>query len=313
MYIREPGVTVELLGLRHWTPQMLQDSLRVHAPGTSLTSHACATVLREKLGFPQVFSARSTDGDSALTALIAVIEPQDSARVRVRPLAEDTTADSQAPWPELVEAVRAHGHLFQSALREHIYGQAVMLQARVPPSQRLDSANLRRIYELLDTFTTAEDAAIARRLLESAPSPYDRMAAAAVLSNFVNDDATWYSLIGAQLDPWDGVRIFAGTVLRSFASEQPRDVDWRPAVDDLRAVLNGSALFTLPDVLTVLARTGVQPELAEPLLKGGGYGVAMYVATTLPYTRGPAYRFLRAVNSKDGATAAEWRKWIADL
>lgn len=50
--LRLPGKMVEVIGLRQWTLAMLQDSLAALTPRESLTSHACAVVLRYKLGFP---------------------------------------------------------------------------------------------------------------------------------------------------------------------------------------------------------------------------------------------------------------------
>ncbi|HEY8176041.1 MAG TPA: hypothetical protein VIF32_10130, partial [Gemmatimonadaceae bacterium] len=75
--------SVEVIGLERWTIAMIQDSMAKYAPGESLASHACAAVLRYKLGFADASATNYlfvTPADTTEQMLVAVVEPQDSAR-----------------------------------------------------------------------------------------------------------------------------------------------------------------------------------------------------------------------------------------
>ena len=90
--LETPAARLELIGLKRWTLGMIQDPLARYAPGESLASHACAAILRQKLGFADAAaqyyspSPGSTKGYWA----VPVVEPQDSARVRYRELPRDS-------------------------------------------------------------------------------------------------------------------------------------------------------------------------------------------------------------------------------
>lgn len=309
----EPGLQVEILGLERWSPAMIRDSLAIHARGQSFTSRDLAAALKEQLGFPDAVAIRQQSGDSAVNILLAVIEPQDSARVRLRALGTDSTR-SLAPWPSLVELARTRLELIAAAAAAQVRARAVSLPAAVPLSFRPDSVAVRRVWAMLDAHRTPRDAAAAHRLLTAAPNVDDRLAAVAILTAFDRDDATWHALVGALRDPDERVRGFASAVLRTFVAEMPRRVDWRPAVADLHAILNGTALSALHGVLDALMTTDVSPELAGPLLRDGGHAVLLYAGSTNPAIRIPIYRFLRAMSGEDrGGIPARWHAWIADL
>src|SRR5207247_10808631 len=76
---RTPQGIVEVVGLRRWTVQMIQDSAAKYAPGQDLASHACAAVLRLKLKFADasVMYYRPDTGSSGGVLIVSVIEPQD--------------------------------------------------------------------------------------------------------------------------------------------------------------------------------------------------------------------------------------------
>src|SRR5687768_11083939 len=95
-----PGKTVEVLGLKRWTIAMIQDSMAKYAPGESLTSHACAAVLRYKLGFADAAATTYVGwprGDTIQRIVVSVVEPQDSSRVRHRVMPMDTI-NPYRPW-----------------------------------------------------------------------------------------------------------------------------------------------------------------------------------------------------------------------
>ena len=81
--VQTPEGRAEFVGLRRWSIDMVRDSMRVHAPGRALGQ--CAGVLRD-LGFPSAQSLALSVGEGPRLTLVVVVEPQDSARVRLRPV-----------------------------------------------------------------------------------------------------------------------------------------------------------------------------------------------------------------------------------
>lgn len=308
----ELGVLVEAAGLQHWTLERVENA--VAEAGMSLFATRAEPRRLRTLPdtFPQgvIYQGR---GDSAVTVFVALVEPEDAHLVKVRAIGEDTTG-SRVQWPVLGELARAPFGVLERGVRERIRARAAGLRPKLLASMLADSAELRGVWRTLDAHSTSEDAAAAREVLTTSPHVDDRVAAVAILSSFPEEDAAWHALVGALLDPNDRVREYAHAVLHAFLSDYPRRVDWRPAAADLHALLAGSVLMYLPDVLDLLVATGVGPELAGPLLEDGGHAVLMFAGAQNPWARGPAHRFLRAVSGRQSsATPAEWRAWIAEL
>src|SRR6266566_1951964 len=88
-----PRGRVEVLGLRTWTLQMLQDSIRRRVPGQTLEDAACMITLRDSLHFADALVATysGVPGAAGRTFLVVkVIEPQEATRVRWAPQPPDT-------------------------------------------------------------------------------------------------------------------------------------------------------------------------------------------------------------------------------
>src|SRR2546426_4254089 len=136
---RTPQGIVEVVGLRRWTVQMIQDSAAKYAPGQDLASHACAAVLRLKLKFADasvVFYRtdtvyyrtdtvyyrsdtvyyRSDTASSGGVLIVSVIEPQDSALVRYKPRYHDSLP-VRPEWRTAVDVFENHNHAFQTAVQ----------------------------------------------------------------------------------------------------------------------------------------------------------------------------------------------------
>lgn len=313
VFLREPGLLVEGVGLERWTFQMIQDSLAVDAPGVAFWRQYCSDAYQRDLDiFPQSVAIQN-QGDSAVTVFVAIIEPQDSALVTVRQFTGNPER-SLAPWPTLVDLARTRLTVMQAGMVAGIHARAAGLTPALTRGTRADSVELTGLWTALATHGAAEEAATARHLLTTSPNVYDRLAAVAILSSFDQEDAAWHALVGALLDPNDLVREYARAVLRAFTVDFTRRIDWRPAAPELHALLQGSDLWSLNETLDMLVATGAGPELAKPLLKNGGHAVLLYAGAQNPWARGPAYRFLRAVSGKDlGGVPARWQDWIATL
>jgi hypothetical protein len=311
-----PGKTVEVLGLHRWSLQMLQDSMSKYAPGESLASHACAAVLRYKLGFAEASSTTYVGfvrGDTIPHVVVAVVEPQDSSRVRHRVVPMDSTTP-YAPWAPAVEIAAKAPRVVEAALTSYFQWRRDSAHTNVPAFARRDSAQVLWYWRFLAAHRAASDFAQARRMLLSDADYRNRTVAASLLVNFLDRDSTWYAAIDAIREVDGQVKTMGDVLLRVATKEAARPIDWVPADTSLRAILDGTSLFQLPVVIDALLATGVGPQLASPLLKNGGRALLSFVGAQHPAPRGAARRLLIALAGRDlGDDANVWKQWINSL
>jgi len=72
---RKGTTIVEILGLRTWTRQMVEDSVAKYQPGVSLADHACAIILRDSVGFADAASITMSMGGDTSWTVLPVVEP----------------------------------------------------------------------------------------------------------------------------------------------------------------------------------------------------------------------------------------------
>jgi hypothetical protein len=298
--------TVEVIGLEDWTVPMLQDSLRKYADGVTLDSHACAAVLRLRLGFPMASAQMFvTQGVRDTTEYVAVslVEPADSARVRRRAVGQDSVG-FPAEYAGIGALMRRHGGV----------GFALVNDLReVPPMIQDDSAAVRQAWALVDAQRRPEGFAFAARVLESHPNYHARVLAATILRQAPAEDALLHTLVRAMLDEVGMVGNIAGPVVARMAGER-RDPDWTPVAADVHAVLDGSNLFELDDLMDALVAGGVDRRHAAPFLAGGGHAVLARLKAEDPRMWIGAHRLLVTLRGEDlGRDSAAWRTWIDSL
>jgi hypothetical protein len=310
---------VEVRGLKRWTIPMLVDSLARYAPQDGLTSHACAAVLRQKLGFADaavVVYPRGFEGRVRAEYYITVVEPQDSARVRylATPAAAPSAVLAVPAWQPLATLMREDFETYQGALRD----PAVSMAQTMSASARRAAARAAAFHDALRGALgegRVEMHRTALTTLRSARDAEQRALAATVLVGWPRRDATWHALADALRDPSPLVRTVASQSLRALHAGAPRRVDWRPATATLQALLQGTNLFAFDVILDVLTTTANGAHLRRPLLaRGGGDIVLDLLNSREPAARVRGYRFLRMLGPGDlGPNAEPWRRWMASL
>jgi hypothetical protein len=291
---------------------MLQDSLAKYAPGDSLQSHACAAILRYKLGFADAASTEFIlrEGEPS-RVVVSVREPQDSARVHYRMMPLDTL-NARAAWRLVTDAIARHPAAFWPAAREHLSPRLHVSARRFQSS--VDSVAGTAIVGYLRARTSDKDRREALDVLAHSPNIYDRATAALILANFGARDDTWWAL-GEALRESDGiVKGIAADVLQSLSERSPRPVRWGPAARGIHAMLDGTSLFELPQFIAVLTLTGAGPADARPFLRGGGDMLLAYLASANPMLSDSSHRLLVQLRGTDlGTDVGPWRAWIESL
>jgi hypothetical protein len=304
------GGVVEVIGLRRWTVQMLQDSLARHAPGTTLQSHACAAALRYKLGFADASAVRHVRNGVVQRVVVTVREPQDSALVRYRPMPLER-ALGRTEWHPVSALFLDRPRAFHIALRLYT---AIPGQMDLDHGTGEDSVAAAAALEFLKSRTTEDDRRAAHEALATSPYFAERIAAALILGNFADRDDTYWSLIDAMRESDGPVKQIAGDVLDAVSETAPRKVDWGPAAEGVHAMLNGTSVVTLPKLVRILSRTGVDSSHAKAFLRGGGDMLLAYVASETDMLSRSARTLLVQLRGEDlGPSPAAWRTWIEGL
>ncbi len=314
-----PRGRVEVLGLRTWTLQMLQDSIRRRVPGQTLEDAACMITLRDSLHFADASVAGYSGVPGAAGRrflVVKVIEPQEATRVRWARQPPDTFNVLRPMYATLIlPATDSLGRLWQERLFWPLQFYARDSAARAQsleqggPSGREDA---NRLSHFLAEHRTDADRHTALIALRRDGFYANRVVAATVLMNFADRDSTWWALAEALRDPNERVRTAASIVLAELPA---RTVDWAPVVPTLRLLLGGTNLPAMEGVFRVLARTNVSPSLAKGLLGGDGTWVLDHLRAEYPGGHQAAHALLVQLNGgRDlGSSADVWTHWLAGL
>jgi hypothetical protein len=301
---RPSTTVVEILGLRSWTREMVEDSVARFQPGVSLSDHACAITLRDSVGFANAASSGYPMGDTVWSVL-AVVEPERRAQVR---FATYTARHPKpAEWADLFAALEAHPQAFGALQYPGVLlnGADTTLFGEPLPE---GTEALRRT---LRAHRSPRDWALARDAIRSDSSIGNRMAAALVLGNFADRDSAYY-LLADGLRAIDGGAAAAELVLRVLARDAPRRVDWAPARHTLEALLGGTNLFAYDDMLNVLVATEVDPALGRDLARVDPVLLLDHLGARNPFTPRPVQRFLAHAHGHDlGRDPAAWGALLA--
>jgi hypothetical protein len=307
--IETPAGIVEFIGLHSWTIPMIQDSMKVHAPGQPLGR--CAAVLRA-LGFPSAESLYTSSSEGRSSTLVILVEPQDSSLVRYRRLPARARASLKA-WGPAYRILRNDVAAYQTGAQTfgiHAVGDSAR-EHLILSSYPNDSAQVRAFWRFLEWSRDAQTADLAERTLLEDASVENRILAAAVLGAQRGRVRAWYALVKGLRDPDERVAAAAEMGLTSLLTGPQSRIDWRPALADIRAILDGTNVLGLRTTLVALTKTQIDPTLAPALLRENGGLVMDLLGSHSPAHRDAAHEFLVRLAGKDlGPSPENWKIWL---
>jgi hypothetical protein len=322
---------IEVIGLRRWTVDMIQDSLRKYAPGQTLDSAGVASTLRYKLHFADAAvdtSVQVFDENEATQITVGVREPQDSARVHYALQTLDTIS-RVAVWKTITAKLWGgdNAHRLSVVAGRHLEGpvrDVIDSSVRAHPiTSRLgyafdtpeDSVAAHAVLDAIAKRTSDQDFATAIETVEHSTSLPDRIVAALILANFPARDSAWRALLKASVGQQQGRDAsIAGHALAALSERFARPVDWTPVATTIHDVLDGTALMALPATAAAVTHTGAGPRDAKAYLAGAGEMLTAYLESANPDLSDPAHRLLVALHGSDLGTDPEpWRAWIRTL
>ena len=312
------NVRVEVLGLERWTLRMLQDSVSRYVPGQKLHDAACMVTLRYSLKFRdamvRTYSGFSGPDSKQEFLSIRVAEPGSGPRWRTIP-----PNDFMSLLPDyaglLLPVTDSAGSIWTTRIDVGLYfrdsEQRTRMLSRGDSARRAAmQADGDRVLVFLESHRSDTDRLRAMRSLDSNSVYANRMAAAYVLSNFPEHDATWHTLVRAMRDPHEGVR---GAAQLALSTMSQRTIDWAPVSTELRMLLGGANLSALDDVMSMLVDTKVSSTLTPSLVRQNGVWITRLLMSEAPQVSTRTRVLLVALNggSDLGASPTAWRRWIA--
>jgi hypothetical protein len=309
--LQTPKGTIELIGLERWTVAMIEDSLAKYSPADKLTVHACAQILQQKLRFASASVSMYTNfpeyGGKDYLA-ITLVEPDDSAKIHFKPPLYDTLL-AHATWPEAAAAFRQNSGLAQRAFQTPSF-----FDDRLSAEDSRTFAKIDAIHRLIVANKSPEAFANARRMLDSDSSIYNRTMAALIVANFTDRDSAWFALMDAQRDPVGPPGSTASQLLRVLTQRSPRTVDWKPAVKQLRYIIDGTNLFAFNGTLDVLTATKIDRSLAPDLLANGGSVLRAKLHSGDVFAKRSVAAFLSHLSGLPATSdAATFERWMDGL
>lgn len=297
-------IIVEILGLRSWTREMVEDSVAKYAPGVSLEDHACAVILRDSVGFADAASIGLSFGGDTTWTVLPVVEPELRGLVRFR--AYNVKRPRLDEWGDVFAILEGNPRAMSPLQQPEVLlaGADTFFGSPVPE----EALELRRAVR---TQGTMEDWELARSTILTDSSYSNRTVAALVLSNFPDRDSTFH-LLAEGLRATDSGASAAEMVLSALVRGAPRAVDWAPAREALEALVGGTNLFAYTDVLHALVATEIDPELGRELARLNPVLLLDHLGARNPMSPRAAHRFLVHVSGQDfGRDKEAWQRWLA--
>jgi len=302
-----PSGRYEVIGLERWTLGALQDSLAAHSE--SLTSHACAAVLRSKLGFPDasVVTYRGRSGRSQNYTEIMVVEPQDSARVQYLPLPTDSAPDRHE-WQDGIALIRRNANLVGFLLNN-----LQVLYAAAPPDSLLRRSPDSELFRtFLANHTTAADLRLAGWTIRNDKNLNNISVAAFILGSPSGWPATSADLVAALRNPIQHASVTAASLLYYLVGTARVPVDWDAFVPTFHALLDGTNLFAYLAISALLEEAPPPPLVGRRLLEGGGHVPLSRLEASDSLVHASAYRLLKRLTAYDlPPDPATWRHALA--
>ena len=151
-------------------------------------------------------------------------------------------------------------------------------------------------------------------MLDTDANIYNRTMAALILGNFADRDSAWFALMDAQRDPIGPASSTASQVLSMLVKSSARPVDWRPAVQQLRYIIDGTNLFAFNETLDVLTATRIDRALAPALLANGGSVLRAKLRSGDVVSKRSVAAFLSHVSGLPATSdAATFERWMDGL
>ncbi len=300
----------EIIGLKHWSLERLLDTLSVKFPGLSVDK--CAANLKDA-GFADASVIRYFDRDKKFYSVVTIIEPEFSKFVKYKDSFSDTLPNVKR-WENIIKIFNEHPFEFQIGLLTYNSNLDDIEADTTGIFEDLDKQTVIQMRDFLKSQKEDEDRDLAVWTLNNDGNYQNRIIASAVLINFPQSNLVWWSLVDGLRDPDGRVCSACEMVLKHFAANNRRRLDWEPIKRSLTYLINGTNPFVFLTVLRILSETDISENVVRYLFKeSGGYLILSYLKANHEIERAAAHDFLCKVFGSDfGYDNKRWEQYIID-
>lgn len=307
--IQTEAGTVEFIGLKKWDYIALADTLKAIDPNGSL--HACSAILTTHLNFADA-NVFSYEDSGNINTIVTVIEPEDSSRVKYKSI---PTEKYKAPpdWQNILPlledrsiiqlGIQFYDKILQDKQDELKSGLEIFMNW-------IDKDKMNLFWNFLYSRKSIANKEDAFRIMDSDGNKSNRIIAVALLSNFPEDEETWLRIINTLRDAEPDVRLVAALVISMFSNSFARKIDWSPAEESLRYLLNGTNLMSFDILIDLLTKTELSPELGKRLLRNNSELLFAYLGAENENVKRKADSFLLYLFNRHFKTIDDLNDWL---
>lgn len=302
---------VEFVGLNNWNVDQVTDSLKAIAPDRPL--HFCAAVLKQEFGFADT-DVTHYMSDAGMHSIVTVVEPADSNLVSHI----DTPTDSlnvPTTWQALVDSLRSNRRGFDASFQLYdwvLKGQPDSAHAKLKNGP-ISIEYGKSIWNNLQKLNTSSDKMRAIWHLNNDGNQYHRLIAAAILTNFGSDNATWWNLVHSLRTEDVNTTFGAMFALKTLTQSGSYNVDWTPAAQDIKYLLQGTNPLAFNPTMELLTETKIAPSLATSIFSESYNLILSYRDLNYDPASQTAQNFLAQISGKGFATNEQWKSWLSQF
>lgn len=310
IFTNDDGAVIEYLGLKKWTAQEVQDSLKRLAPDRPV--QACVAVLKNDLGFAESMVLGYLDQkEGSLYTVVTVVE--DEENITPIPLPKDEKPPIERWAGDLELDKMRNQNLFLNGLQffEKTGDRLELDNSSLEKSSFYsdeDIALLEKIHRHITGLDSDEDKKLAEETIEADGNVLNRMLASVILLNFDEGDRYKHLMLNQIRSKNSRLSNLSASVLDIMTRDR-ETVDWSVSKKTVRAILAGTSLPSLRFVLDILTRTAVSPALAGEILQDNTFLLEERLNAKHDKTRNETLAFVNQISSKeleDAEAALEW-------
>jgi len=303
---------IEFIGLKKWNAQTLIDSIKLLNPGKPI--HACAGQMKDELGFSGVsvvsYSENNNNTPSLYTIVTVVEDDKDKIHYLTKPPDSLSLLDQ---YKECADIMKKNSMIYYAGAQIYnLYKKGAIDSAENQLKYfRMELKDVQPFWNYLSSKNSVADMNLAIWVLNNDANLLNRQIAFAILSNFNNYDATWWTILQQQRFKKTPLRRPAMLALTSLC-KNPRKVDWTPAVESIKSILQGTNLFALNKTLEALTKTKISPDLADAVLTDSGNLIYAYLNAEHAITKKRAVDFIKQISGdKSLENAEDCKLWLS--
>lgn len=315
IFKNESGETVEYLGLKKWTAQAVQDSLKKLAPDKPV--HACEAVLKNNLGFTDAaVQSHLNPKTEEYYTLVTLVEPERNSNSndyfllpkKQQGIIEDWTAGYDLSDPKIRKKIVFGSQFWRMKYKGKPIMPIMMNSSQVTKEEK---KFLKKFFDNLDDIDSPSDRKLAYKTLDSDGNLNNRLLASLVLLNYpIEEDAKHIML--KQIRSKSSDLSYLSTYTLRTMTQDSAQVNWSGSEESIKALISGTNVSELLPTLKILTKTKISPEMSDKILAGDTFLLHDYLQSSHQETQSTALAFIDQISNADLDNTKQALEWLAE-